>query len=214
MRRDKQQQTVAINRGQFLIRYATAEDEERPPKVALAPDPVSTKDISFLLHPDHNEAVLWQPGACLVVTAMAAGKLCVEVIPAHEGGSAAATVRIEPLSQGKAVPHSLPTKKRGIAPSNLGDLRVLGHGLQRHLAVVGVDGLFGLAHPFAGVAVETGRSRVQRLAQELDQPPPVDPGERKRRQARLGDKIAHPARFTLCRPTDVSSTSAPLSDII
>jgi hypothetical protein len=127
MQRDKQQQTVAINRGQFLIRYATAEDEERPPKVALAPDPVSAKDISFLLHPDHNEAVLWQPGTCLVVTAMAAGKLCVEVIPAHEGGSAAATVRIEPLSQGKAVPHSLRTKKRGSAPSNLGDLRVLGH---------------------------------------------------------------------------------------
>jgi hypothetical protein len=127
MQRDKQQQTVAINRGQFLIRYATAEDEERPPKVALAPDPVSAKDISFLLHPDHNEAVLWQPDTCLVVTAMAAGKLCVEVIPAYEGGSAAATVRIEPLSQGKPVLHSLPTKKRGSAPSNLGGLRVLGH---------------------------------------------------------------------------------------
>jgi hypothetical protein len=127
MERDTQQQMVAINRGQFLVRYATAEDEERPPKVALAPDPVSTKDISFLLHPDHNEAVLWQPGSCLVVTAMAAGKLSVEVIPAHEGGSAAATVKIEPLSQGQAVPLSIPKKKRGSTSGNLRDFHILGH---------------------------------------------------------------------------------------
>ena len=127
MQRDTQQQTVAINRGQFLVRYATAEDEERPPKVVLAPDPVSTKDISFFLHPDHNEAVLWQPGSCLVVTAMAAGKLLVEVIPSHRGGSAAATVRIEPLSQGQVVRLSMPEKRRGSTPNNVRHLRILGH---------------------------------------------------------------------------------------
>src|SRR5262245_8585158 len=127
MQRGTQQQTVAINRGQFLVRYATAEDEERPPKVALAPDPVSRKDIGFFLHPDHNEAVLWQPGSCLVVTATAAGKLLVEVIPAHQGGSAAATVQIEPLSQGQAVPLSTAEKKRGSTPNNVRDLRILGH---------------------------------------------------------------------------------------
>jgi hypothetical protein len=127
MQRDTQQQTVAINRGQFLVRYATAEDEERPPKVALAPDPVSTNDISFYLHPDHNEAVLWQPGSCLVVTAMAAGKLLVEVTPSHRGGSAAATVQIEPLSQGQMMALSKPGKKRGSTPDNLRNLRILGH---------------------------------------------------------------------------------------
>ena len=127
MQRDTQQQTVAINRGQFLVRYATAEDEERPPKVALAPDPVSTKDIRFFLHPDHNEAVLWQPGSCLVVTAMAAGKLLVEVIPSHRGGSAAATVRIEPLSQGQMMALSEPKKQRGSTPDNFRNLRILGH---------------------------------------------------------------------------------------
>jgi len=126
MQRDTQQQTLVINRGQFLIRYATAEDKERPPKIALTPDPDSTKDINFLLHPDHNEAVLWQPGTCLVVIALSAGKLCVEVTPMHEGGSAAATVRIEPLDQGKPTYNSAPTTKLNHASYD-GGLRILGH---------------------------------------------------------------------------------------
>lgn len=128
MQRDKQQQqTVAINRGLFLVRYATAEDERKPPKVLLAPDSDSTNDMNFLLHPDHKEAVLWQPGTCLVIRATAAGKLSVQVIPTHKGGSAAATVRIEPLNQGKAPPLQIPRKKQANTPYNLGDFRILGH---------------------------------------------------------------------------------------
>ena len=87
MERAKQVQTVAINRGLFLVRYAAAEDTASPPRVTVSPDPASTKDVSFLLHPDHKEAVLWQPDTCLVVRALAAGKLAVQVIPAQEGGS-------------------------------------------------------------------------------------------------------------------------------
>jgi hypothetical protein len=127
MQRDRQQKTVPINRGQFLVRYATAEDNERPPKVALTLDADSKRSVSFLLHPDHDEAVLWQPGTCLVVTALSAGKLCVEVTPIHEGGSAAATVQIEPLSQGSAVLLSAPAKRSSRAPFNSSDLRILGH---------------------------------------------------------------------------------------
>jgi hypothetical protein len=124
MERSKQQQTVAINRGLFLFRYAAA-DEARPPRVLVTPDPASAKDISFFLHPDHKEAVLWQPETCLVVRALAAGRLSVQVIPAHEGGSVAATVRIEPLSQGKAV--SAFAKKRSSLPSSRGNVSILGH---------------------------------------------------------------------------------------
>ena len=128
MQRDKeQQQTVAINRGLFLVRYATAEDKRRPPKILLALDPASIDDINFLLHPDHKEAVLWQPDTCLVVRATAAGKLSVHVIPTHKGGSAAATVRIEPLNQGKAASPLLPAIKQRNTPNNLGDFCILGH---------------------------------------------------------------------------------------
>jgi hypothetical protein len=128
MQRGKQQQqTVAINRGLFLVRYVTAEDEQRPPKVLVASDSNSIDDVSFLLHPDHKEAVLWQPDTCLVIRATTAGKLSVHVIPTHKGGSAAATVRIEPLNQGKAAALSAPKKKQGTTPHNHGDIRILGH---------------------------------------------------------------------------------------
>ena len=127
MQRAKQQQTVAINRGQFLVRYTTAEDKEQPPKVTVAPDPASTKDISLLLHPDHKEAVLWQPDSCLVVRAIAAGKLSIQVEPAQEGGSAAATVKIEPLNQGEIAPPLVPSKKPDNSRIDLGNIRILGH---------------------------------------------------------------------------------------
>ena len=118
---------VAINRGIFLVRYVTAEDERKPPKVLLAADPASTHDTTFLFHPDHKEAVLWQPGACLVVRAKSAGKLSVQVVPADKGGSAAATVRIEPLTQGTPPPLLRPPNKQGETPYELDDFRILGH---------------------------------------------------------------------------------------
>ena len=116
---------VAIKRGLFLVRYAAAEDEAQPPKVKVSPEPVSNKDIRFLLHPDNSDAVLWQPDTCLVVRAAAPGILSVEVTPAQEGGSTAATVRIEPLSQGAAT--SAQTKSRSSVPHDPGNFRILGH---------------------------------------------------------------------------------------
>src|SRR3974390_274086 len=102
MERAKQQQTVAINRGLFLVRYDAAEDEASPPRVRVLPDPGASKDIHILLHPDHTDPVLWQPGTALAVRASAPGKLTIEVTPLKDGGSTAATVKIEPLNQGKA----------------------------------------------------------------------------------------------------------------
>ena len=61
MERNRQQQTVNIARGLFLVRYAAAEDQVQPPTIKLSPDPAPNTDIGFLLHPDQNEAVLWQP---------------------------------------------------------------------------------------------------------------------------------------------------------
>jgi len=99
----KQQKFLNLNRGLFLIRYAAADDKLHPPIVRVAAAPASKKDISFFLHPDHQEAVLWQPDTCLVVRAKAPGQLAVEVEPLQSGGSIAATVRLEPLNQGTEV---------------------------------------------------------------------------------------------------------------
>lgn len=145
MERVRQQQTVAINRGLFLVRYAAAEDTARPPMVRVSPDPAPNKSIGFLLHPDHSEPVLWQPDTCLVVRALAPGKLSVEVLAAQDGNSTAATVRVEPLTQGmpaltQGMPASLlaQTQAKGSekrSPGDLSSLRILGHltGLGDHL---------------------------------------------------------------------------------
>lgn len=122
----RQQQSVAIKPGLFLVRYATAEDQAHPPIVKVSSTPAQNQDISFVLDPEHTEAVLWQPDSCLVVRALAPGELSVEVMPSQTGGSAAATVRIEPLSQGK---RTLPAKiSAGINERyDLSNFRILAH---------------------------------------------------------------------------------------
>jgi hypothetical protein len=128
MERARQQQTVTIDRGLFLVRYAAAEDAARPPLVRVSPDPAPNKDIGFLLHPDHSEPVLWQPDTCLLVRALAPGKLAVEVAAAQDGGSTAATVRIEPLTQGQpAAPLAQTKGAQKSSPADLKGLRILGH---------------------------------------------------------------------------------------
>jgi len=148
MERAKQQQTVAIKRGLFLVRYTAAEDQAQPPRVEISPDPASAKDIGFLLHPDHKEAVLWQPETCLVMRALAPGKLAVKVVPLQEGGSVAATVRIEALNQGNAAQE----KGRSKVAHDGGDFRLLGH--VSGLGDVVVDANQWLAGPSAPSRIE------------------------------------------------------------
>jgi hypothetical protein len=127
MDRSKQRKTIDIDRGLFLVRYATAEDEAAPPKVTIEPAPASDRGISFLLHPDHDTRTLWHPGACLVVRAATPSRLAVEVEPLPESRSAAASVRIEPLTQGHATSELLPEQSSVGEPFDLHDIVVLGH---------------------------------------------------------------------------------------
>lgn len=127
MGRSNQKRIVEIDRGLFLVRYATAEDEEQPPKVTIAPDVGSSSRISFVLHPDYDEAVLWQPGSCLVVCVTSPGRLVVEVIPHRQNGSAAASVQIEPLTQGHAPSIAGQARGGSVLADELDGFRVLGH---------------------------------------------------------------------------------------
>ena len=171
MERTGQKRIVAINRGLFLVRYTTAEDEKQPPKVMVAVDPASAKDITFLLHPDHKDAVLWQPDTCLVVRAIAAGQLAVEVVPQHEGGSVAATVRIEPLNQSTAAPASKEEKRsqpqRDKSPGHdLGNVRILGH-------VAGIGDV--VVHANQWIAGPSAPSRIEGIVIEWpDKPADLD----------------------------------------
>jgi hypothetical protein len=102
MKREKQRRVLDVERGLFLVEYATAADESDPPKISLAADAESQQALQLLLPPGETEATLWRPGACLVLRATAPGKLIVEVEPLSRTSSAFSTVRVEPLSVGRA----------------------------------------------------------------------------------------------------------------
>jgi len=95
--------------------------------VKVSADPTSDQDVSFILYPDESEPVLWQPDTCLVVRATASAKLAVQVVPTQEGGSTAATVRIEPLNQGKAAAPPHGDKPEYRTSNSSGAFRLLGH---------------------------------------------------------------------------------------
>lgn len=134
-----QQKSIMVDRGLFLVRYAAAKDQTQPPMVKVAVDPKSSQDVSFILYPDQNEPVLWQPDTCLVVRATAPAKLAVEVVPMHRGGSTAATVQIESLSQSKAASPSRIQNDRSGQSQVRGAFRVLGHLTGRGDITVNAD---------------------------------------------------------------------------
>jgi hypothetical protein len=135
MRRENRRKTVEIDRGLYLVRYATAEDAALPPKIALAPEPGSERLLQLIAPPD-EEPTLWRPGACLVVRASAPGRIIVEATPQDDSISAAASVRVEPLTQGRSeqqeappwTPHERPFDPESFAltghVAGLGDIRV------------------------------------------------------------------------------------------
>ena len=159
MERVNQRKSVEVDRGIFLVRYASANGEPMPPKVTVSPDDATNQNISLVLHPDHNEAVLWQPGSCLVVQALEPGMLSIEVTPLQKNGSAAATIKIEPLTQGEAM-SGLPPPSKDVSSLDLEDFRVLGHVASIGDVVVSADQwLAGPSAPsrIEGIAIEWPR---------------------------------------------------------
>jgi hypothetical protein len=123
MQRTKQSRVVNVERGLLLVRYATADNESRPPQVRILVNPKYQKNLELVLSPDQDDAVLWRPGSCLVVRASKPGQLLVEVVPIGNDGSIAATVQIETLSQGEVA-----TIRRELtAEVDFARLSLLGH---------------------------------------------------------------------------------------
>jgi len=162
MQQAVKRKVVDVERGLFLVRYASANEADHPPVVNISSDPASRGDISFFLHPDHQEATLWQPGSCLVMVAIAPGKLLVDVAPQSENGSVAATVRIEALSQGKAIRRRRQIIDASLDSPDLSDFRIRGH-----VASVG-DVLVNSGEWLAG---PSGPSRIEGFALEWPSKP-------------------------------------------
>lgn len=110
-----QQKVVQLDRGLFFVSYKSAEDMAAPPRVMVSPAPGHERRIELVLHPDADEAVLWQPNSALVVRVEAPATLLVQVLPMRHGGSRAAAVRIEPITPGS--PPTLSRTTMAFAPT-------------------------------------------------------------------------------------------------
>ena len=96
-----QQKVVDLGKGLFCIQYKDAEDQASPPRVVVKAASGHERSVELLLHPDANDSILWGPGSSLVVRTSAAAKLQVEVVSLRPNGSRAASICVEPLTQGE-----------------------------------------------------------------------------------------------------------------
>lgn len=161
MKRDQdhaQRKVVELDKGLFLVHYKSAEDEDDPPKVLVSPAAGHERKVELVLHPDADEATLWQPGSHLVVRTTALAKLAVQVVPVHPNGSSAASVKVEPLSQGVPARRS----QRKSEHTETGRIQFLAHVAGRGDVVAG---------PNEWIAGPTNPSRIEGLAVEWDDAP-------------------------------------------
>jgi hypothetical protein len=149
-----QQKVVDLDRGLFCIQYKSAEDEVSPPKFVVSPSPGDERKVEFILHPDADQAVLWQPGASLIVRTSSPAQLHVQVVPLRPSGSRAASVKFESLTQGTPTQSHRGRKHQDLETDSL---RLLGHVAGIGDVVVGPnEWLAGPATPsrIEGIALE------------------------------------------------------------
>ena len=96
-----QQKTIDLARGLFLVRYNGAEDKTSPPVVRVYADRTSLNNCNIITGPDAANGTLFAPETALVVSVARPSRLIVEVTAGRAGGSTAANIKIEPLSQGQ-----------------------------------------------------------------------------------------------------------------
>jgi hypothetical protein len=155
MGRTNQRRTVEIDRGLFVVRYASAADHEHPPKVTVRPQRGDQR-VVVVLHPDHDDAVMWEPGASVVIRATDPTTLVIEVEASAPTGSAAASVRIEPINQGRRPAAARPDRDGEIFGA-VSAVRVLGHVASVGDVIVnGGDWIAGRTAPsrIEGIAID------------------------------------------------------------
>jgi hypothetical protein len=158
-----QLKVVDLDRGLFCIQYKSADDEASPPKVVISPAPDHARKVELILHPDADQAVLWEPGSSLIIRATSPAQIHVQVVPQRPNGSKAASVKFEPLTQGTPPRASRPLSwDFETEPASLGGLRLLGH-----VAGIG-DVAVGPNEWIAGPATP---SRVEGIALEWPEKP-------------------------------------------
>jgi hypothetical protein len=156
----QQNKIINLDRGLFCVQYQSADDEASPPKVIVSPVAGHEGEIELFLHPDADQAVLWHPGASLIIRTNTAVRLHVQVVPLRQNGSKAAAVKFEPLTQGTPV-YSASGEQDSAIESTHG-VRLLGH-------VAGIGDV--VVGPNEWVAGPTAPSRIEGIAIQWPQKP-------------------------------------------
>jgi hypothetical protein len=154
-----QEKIVDLDRGLFCVQYQSADDEASPPRVIVAPAPGHESELEFFLHPDADQAVLWQPGCSLILRTIAAVQVHVQVVALRKKGSKAAAVKFEPLTQGTPISAR---DERDSLLAHATDVRLLGH-----VAGIG-DIVVGAGEWIAG---PTAPSRIEGISIQWPQKP-------------------------------------------
>ncbi|GKQ49957.1 hypothetical protein [Bradyrhizobium sp. Ce-3] len=131
-----QQKTIDLARGLFLVRYNGADDKTSPPMVRVYADRASVNNCNIISGPDAVNGTLFAPESALVVSVARPSRVIVEVTAGRAGGSTAANIKFEPLTQGQPIsqPASDPfdtyepaTYEPAAGPREHSDLKLLAH---------------------------------------------------------------------------------------
>ncbi|QDM22624.1 hypothetical protein FIU28_16790 [Tardiphaga sp. vice154] len=124
-----QRKTIDLPAGLFLMRYNSADDSKFPPVVRITPDRSSVGSCEILVGPDATEGTLWSPDSSLVVYAAQPAKLTVAVSAQRPGGSTAANLKFEPLTQGTPPAPQFQSSGPMISSGSaaVDDVRILAH---------------------------------------------------------------------------------------
>lgn len=122
-----QQKTIDLARGLFLVRYNGADDKTSPPVVRIFADRANSENCTIIAAPDASDGTLYSPESGLVVSVSRPTRLIVEVIPQRQGGSTAANVKIEPLTQGQNPRRAASPRQATPEFGDLRDAKVMAH---------------------------------------------------------------------------------------
>lgn len=122
-----QQKSIDLARGLFLVRYNGADDKTTPPVVRVYADRTSVNNCNIITGPDAVNGTLYGPESALVVSVARPARLVVEVAPQRAGGSTAANIKIEPLTQGQPASQPLHAFEQAAGSGEPSDLKLLAH---------------------------------------------------------------------------------------
>jgi hypothetical protein len=93
----EQETTITVERGLFVLRYASGAGVHRSPVAMVRPAPASAPYVEVMSAPGVVAGFLSSPGDCAVVRAEQSGKLMVRIMAQHTGDPLDATFKLEPL---------------------------------------------------------------------------------------------------------------------